>query len=308
LYDGTKGFIIEKLNYLFQKNNTPTIHDLFRLIKSIKLPALSRTARYQESAINRLGGIISSIGETLDYPCISLEELVKRHVIFEIQKLYSELQVFVVNALLTWLFYYKLYNNNSYYHIVGIDDANLVFDISFERRPDRGLPEISHLLSTIRKSTTEIVINSQIPHQLGASIHSNAFTKIMFSLANGKDIECMARSMGISDSEQLQYCHQIKKREIVVKFSGRWQEPFLANIPEVNILNNVITDGEVRANNARILSSIPLIKPQQEIDVSLEDKKTSEEISDEEKAFLWDIYNRPYVSITERYKTVSLGD
>lgn len=233
LYDGTKNFLLHNIDYLFTENNLPTILDLYRLIKAQKFPAYSRYARYQESAINRLGGMITSLGRVFDYPCIPLEELAKRNVIFEIQGLTSEQQVFVVNILLTWLFYYRLYHNNTGYHFVGIDDANLVFDKSFEHRPDRGLPIISHLVSTVRKSKVNVFVASQIPHQLGSSIHANSYTKIMFGLADGRDVDCMVSSMGIRDSEQLQYCHRLGKREIVVKFSGRYQEPFLAYIPEV---------------------------------------------------------------------------
>jgi hypothetical protein len=211
----------------------PTIHDLHRLIQVKKYSQHARTARYQESALNRLEGIIASMGKTLTYPCIALEELAKRNVIFDIQGLTSEQQIFVTNILLTWLFYYKLYHNDENYHFVGIDDAQLVFDRSFEYRPDHGLPIISHLISTVRKSKVNVLVAGQIPSQLASSIHANSFTKIMFSLAYGKDIDCMAQSMGLSNVEQLQYCHRLGLREIVVKFSGRYQEPFLAHVPEV---------------------------------------------------------------------------
>jgi hypothetical protein len=233
LYDGTKNFLLEKLTYLYQKNTMPTIHDLFRLIKSFKFSGYSRDARYQESALNRLSGMISSLGETFSYPCVKLEDLANKNIIFEIQGLTSEQQVFIVNILLTWLFYYKLYNSSDCFHFVGVDDANLLFDYSFEHRPDRGLPIISHLVSTVRKSKVHLIVATQIPSQLGASIHANSFTKITFSLAYGKDIETMAKSMGITDPEQLQYCYSLAEREVVVKFAGRYQAPFLAYIPEV---------------------------------------------------------------------------
>jgi hypothetical protein len=55
----------------------------------------------------------------------------------------------------------------------------------------------------------------------------------MFSLSHGKDIDCMQQSMGIKDLEQKAYCYKLKPREAVVKFSARYQEPFLAKVPEV---------------------------------------------------------------------------
>ena len=233
LYDGTKNFMLDNLNYLFSRNSLPTIQDLLRIIQAHSYSPMSRFARYQESALNRLNGMIGSFGDTFGYPFITLEDLAKKHVIFEIQGLTSEQQVFIVNVLLTWLFYYKLNNSCNDYHFVGIDDANLIFDKSFEYRPDQGKPIVSHLMSTVRKSRINVIACSQIPHQLGASIHSNSFTKIMFSLANANDVDFMSRGMGIRNQEQLEYCHKLSKREIVVKFSGRYQEPFLAYVPEV---------------------------------------------------------------------------
>ena len=94
---------------------------------------------------------------------------------------------------------------------------------------------IHHLLTTVRKSKINIFACTQTPHQVGASIHSNSFAKIMFPLSNGKDIECMQQSMGIKDPDQKAYCYKLKQREAIIKFSSRYQEPFLAQIPEVNL-------------------------------------------------------------------------
>jgi len=309
LFDGTKNFLLDELSYLYSQNDMPTIHDLFRVIKALEFQKYSRDARYQESAINRLSGLINSLGDNFSFPCIDLKELMKRHVIFEIQSLTSEQQVFMVNILLSWLFYYKLHYENPLYHVIGIDDANLIFDKSFEYRPDRGLPIISHLITTVRKAKIRIIADSQIPHQIGASLHSNSFTKIMFSLSNGRDIECMTRSMGIRDPEQIQYCHRLGKREIVVKFSGRYQAPFLAYIPELEIFDGVISDSEVMQNNKRILESMTQLRAPRYIEPIKDDssKPKSDRLSDEEKAFLADIYLRPYISVTERHKSLILG-
>ena len=57
----------------------------------------------------------------------------------------------------------------------------------------------------------------------------------MLPLSNGKDIDCMLTSMGIKDPEQKAYSFKLKQREAVIKFTGRYQEPFLALIPEVTL-------------------------------------------------------------------------
>lgn len=240
LYDASKSLLIECLHELYSKfaelDHYPSLFDLYDYLKGLKFSAFSRTARYQESVLNRLAGLIYSSPASI-FNCSRghVRCLIDMNVIFELLYLTAEQQVFVVNYLLSYLFNYKLINETNARHYVGIDDANQVFDISFERRPDLGLPIIHSLLTTVRKSKINIFACTQTPHQVGSSIHSNSFAKIMFALSNGKDIESMQKSMGINDPEQKQYCYSIKPREAVVKFSARYQQPFLVHVPEVNL-------------------------------------------------------------------------
>ncbi len=240
LYEGSKGFLIECLNSLYKKNSSlgyyPSLFDLFYYVRALKFPAISRSARYQESVLNRLGGLIfSSLSNVFDCSRGHTNDLIKNHAIFEILYLTAEQQIFMVNYLLSYLFYFKLLHETGLRHFVGIDDANLIFDQSYEKRPDLGLPIIHHLLTTVRKNKISIFAATQTPHQLGASIHSNTFAKVMFSLSNGKDIDFMQQSMGIKDPEQKAYCYKLKPREAVIKFSARYQEPFIGQVPEVDL-------------------------------------------------------------------------
>jgi hypothetical protein len=157
LYEGSKGFLIECLNNLYVKYSVlgyyPSLHDLYYYVRALNFPAISRTARYQESVLNRLGGLIKgSLTDIFDCSKGHINNLVNTHAIFEILYLTAEQQVFMVNYLLSYLFYYKLIHETGLRHFVGIDDANLIFDISFEKRPDLGLPIIHHLLTTVKKT------------------------------------------------------------------------------------------------------------------------------------------------------------
>ena len=240
LYEGSKGFLIECLNSLYSKNKEsgqyPNLFDLFYYVKSLQFPAVSRNSRYQESILNRLGSLIyGSLSPVFKCSRGHISNLINTHAVFEILYLTSEQQVFIVNYLLSFLFYHKIFHDKGLRHFVGVDDANLIFDRSFEQRPDLGLPIIHHLLTTVRKNKINLFVCSQTPHQLGASIHSNAFAKIIFSLSNGHDLEFMFRSMGIKNEEQKAYCYKLAPREMVVKFSTRYQDPFTAVVPEVQL-------------------------------------------------------------------------
>jgi hypothetical protein len=240
LYEGSKGFLIECLNNLYTKYSSlgyyPSLFDLYDYVRSLKFPAISRMSRYQESVLNRLGGLIhSAMCQVFDCSRGHMTALINNHVIFEILYLTSEQQVFMVNYLLSYLFNHKLITETGLRHYVGIDDANLIFDVGLEKRHELGLPIIHHLLTTVRKTKINIFACTQTPHQVGASIHSNSFAKAMFSLSHGKDIEFMQKSMGITNKDQKEYCYKLQPREMIVKFSMRYQEPFLAIVDEVNL-------------------------------------------------------------------------
>ncbi|MDD2731313.1 MAG: hypothetical protein PHW33_04310, partial [Candidatus Portnoybacteria bacterium] len=240
LYEGSKGFLVECLNALYLKHKDtgycPSLFDLYYYVKSMHFTAMSRNARYQESILNRLGGMIyGSLADVFNCSRGHTSDLINSHAIFEILYLTSEQQVFIVNYFLSYLFYHKMINESNVRHFAGIDDANLIFDKSYEQRPDMGLPIIHHLLTTVRKNKINIFCATQTPHQLGSSIHSNSFAKVMFSLSNGRDLEFMFQSAGIKDEEQRAYCFKLKPREMVIKFSSRYQEPFVAVVPEVEL-------------------------------------------------------------------------
>ena len=169
----------------------------------------------------------------------NIRDMADTHCIFLIQHLTTEMQVFMVNWLITWLFYFKINSQSDVEHVIGIDDANLLFDASYERRPDLGIPIIHHLLSTVRKAGITIIATSQAPALLGSSIFSNLYVSIMMALSDGHDINKMQRTMGLNDFEQKEHCYKIKEREAIVKLAGRYLKPFVITIPDIKEWKNL---------------------------------------------------------------------
>lgn len=190
---------------------------------------------------------------------------------------------------------------------IGIDDANLLFDASFEKRPDLGLPIIHHLLTTVRKSRMNIFCCTQTPHQLGASINSNSALKIMFSLSNGQDIEFMHKSIGNLDKDQKAFTYNLRERQIIIKNTLRFPIPILGIVPELPPAREV-TDSEIAENNALILSQLPDIQPryspkkQSDEKTSKTSRSSTNNISDDLKTFLMAVnlyqYKKPSSEIS----------
>lgn len=241
-WPGTKGFLITQLNELYKKfegtGHYPSFYDLYEHLEKFKVGKEYRLGTYRDGILVRLGALLSGpLAKVFDCSRGNLKDFIDLNIIFEIIFFNLEQQVFLTNYLLSYLYSYKMLNETQLNHWVAIDDANTVFDAASEYRPDLGLPMIHNLMTTVRKNRINIFACTQTPNQVGSSIHSNSFTKIMFALANGNDIDCMVKGMGIREPEQIEFCHRLKKEDhnVIVKFAGRYTEPFLASIPEVII-------------------------------------------------------------------------
>lgn len=235
----SKAFLCEHLMKLYANYSStgyfPSLLDLYESIRDLHFMGVSRQARYQEGIINRLHGLLSSaLGPVFECSHGHIESLVEQHVVFEVMFLTAEQNSFMTNYLMSYLFHHKMANEIQDRHFLTIDDANSIFQKSLEYN-NQGLPTVHEHLCTVRKTNITVFAATQTPHQIGASIHSNAFGKITFALSNGQDVEYMLRSMGIKKAEQKEALYRLMPREAVIKFSSRYVEPFLVTIPEVQI-------------------------------------------------------------------------
>jgi hypothetical protein len=308
IYPGTKNYLMDKLNYLYKRSDTiPSLHELFHLIKNEKGRPGSRTWLYRDSAINRLGGILSgTLGNVFDCSVGHEKSLFNRNCIFETGNLTREQQAFIVNLLITNLFKYREGKTNENWMFVGIDDANLIFDRSAENRPDFGLPIIHDLICRVRKSKINVFCCTQTPHQISSSIHSNSSIKIIFTLGDGRDFDVMFKSIGNLTPEQKAFCYTLPERHVVIKNAIRFREPFLGIIPELPDARIVGSD-EVTSHNEAILADLPPIVPWQEPEGII--KKEGDKLNgdSEAKTYLHTVYaHKGLKSQMEVYKLANL--
>lgn len=312
IYDGTKNFLIEQaceLSDEYEKIGAiPSLFELHDYIKEKEFPRGSRSFSYKESALNRMTGILKGpLSNALDCSSGCLEELANENVIFYIGGLPATQQVFIVNMLIGWLFSYKRDNPCQGRHFLIIDDAMLIFDASFEKRPDRGMPVINHFLAEARKSEINMFANAQFPSLLGQGIFGTSSTKLTFEHSDSGDSGRMLDSMGEHDREKRKFAGRLSKEnmEMIVKFSSRYTEPFFAYVPFLEVIREldeiIVTDEEKRKNNEAKPYLFQSIKPRRPLQQEKEaDAEKEDEILKISKDILNDIYNRPFINSTDR--------
>ncbi len=308
IYDGTTNFLGEHsydLSTEYEKFGVePSLFELHDFIKGKRFDRGSRILHFQESALNRIGGILKGpLRNTLDCSSGCLEELINENVIFNIGSLPASQQVFLVNVLTSWLFSYKENNKCENRHFLIIDEAMLLFDANFEKRPDRGMPIINHHLAEVRKAKINMIVMGQLPSSMSQGIFGTSSTKIMFTLSDSKDTDRMLDSMGVYDKEQRKFARALSKeeRQMLIKFSSRYNQPFIAKckMPVLEKIDEIeVTKEEKRKNNEKHVYLFQAIKPRKPYSENKEEEKEERDDKrmEDVKDALRSIYSEPFLS------------
>ena len=330
-FDGTANYFIDHANKCckefgsFDENteikNYPDLRYIYNSIKSKRELSLSRDARYRESALNRLESILFTGGDMFN--CNTghqLEKIIERHnVVFRLTSLGEKGRIYLISLILSYLFQFRIANPDKRHLpvLVIIDEGNEVFNKWLEERI--GSLMISSLARQAREFNLGIVVTCQ---EIGALCDSakNVYTQILMRLPEGRNLRYASESMGLT-REQLEFNYQLQTGQAIIRLGGRYDKPFPVKFPLYRIEKNV-TDGEIIQHMRKFApeliyrpvftlpASVEVVKEGVDIKTKKVDRKTIErdEIAmPDEKAFLMDIYNRPFISITQRYKEKTLS-
>ena len=214
----------------------PSMYDLADYLRAAlrRLKSNTRTYTYTEVCLNRVEGFIDAIPDILDCSTgMPLDLLTQGNVILELHGIDPEYQSLLVCLMLTWICCHRIANgmrNNPQHDLaVFIDEAANLWSSHLERRPYQGIPTISDLASRVRKYNLKFFVASQQPTKLASSIKANSYVKCMFALGDGADIMDMGSAMFLLQ-EQTYYSRMLEIGQSIVKFAGRWTEPFVMGV------------------------------------------------------------------------------
>ena len=240
----SKSYLLDAIDKLYTlygvydgSGSYPSIYDLAELLRKLleRYRATSRFTAYGEVCLNRAEGFILSASGILDCSTgMPLHLLAKGNVVLSLYGMDFEYQSLLVTLILSWLCCHRIANgqrNNPEHDLaVFIDEAQRLFDSQLERRQYQGIPTISHLVATVRKYNLKLFVAAQQPTLLASSIKANSFCKVQLALGDGGDIMDIGSSM-ILTQEQMYFSRLLETGQAIVKFAGRFPEPFIIRIP-----------------------------------------------------------------------------
>ncbi len=317
LLSGSKNYFMIQLHKLYEtyeifegKTNYPSLFEFQELLGDSKYSLASKDARYMETVRNRIDVLILALDKVLDcgdgFP---LSALLEKNVVIEMEGLAEDIQNFLIETILVWIYNYRLASGQrgELRHCIIFDEAKRVFDRNKELNPAAGIPIIDIITDRAREFGEALIVADQEPGKLTDSIKANTYTKIMLSLGSGKDISEMSRCMGLN-KDQMNCSYALGVGQGVVKMAGA--DPLKIIIPYSKIDKTVpdckiIEDLKRKTERFKINPRTPL--PMIEQRVGILSEKQEQEMSKDAWQLLVDINKNQVSPLSERYERLGLS-
>lgn len=172
--------------------------------------------------------------------------LLEESVVLELDSLSDVDKIFMTEVMILWLYEFRKLEGKreTFKHALLIEEAHHV--LSQKKEHVEGVETIMETcLRQIREFGEAVVVIDQEPSKLSDSIMANTYTKICFNLGNGKDIEHIAKCMGLT-TEEAMFIDWLGVGQAIVAMKGRVLAPLHSRIQRFNIQKGQIKDENCR--------------------------------------------------------------
>jgi len=215
------------------------------------------------------------------------------------------------------IFKYRIANNMRSKRLltaVFCDEVNILASKTIERHAATlgNPPVLLEYMPLSREFGIGYMNYSNQPSEVSNVLKAQAGVKMAMRLGDWTDILDMGNSMTLN-KDQMQVIVDLPPGSAIVKMQGI--SPFPVVLPNYEIVKDV-TDEEVNDNNQRLLqgtewekflisnNNVNSVATPTIISAGISQPS---DLDDIERAFLFDIYNRPLVGLTDRYKTLGFS-
>lgn len=177
---------------------------------------------------------------------ISLEQLLTKNVIMELDALTSSDKIFFIETLLLWIHHYRMAepDREIFKHAILVEEAHHIL-LKEKQELKGGETIVDIILREIRELGEAIYLIDQVPSQMSNIALANSYTTIAMNLKHQSDVYSAARCM-LLDVDQKDYLGILEVGYAICKLQGRIFKPFLLKIPLIKIKKGAITDAEIR--------------------------------------------------------------
>ena len=310
LGDGAKHLLQQAITTCHQDGNPPpTARDLIQQID--QLPDRERIRGWKISALRALESVEAAALVSKDR--LSQEQLVQallhQSTIIELDALSQASKRFLVPLLALWLYSVRLAapSREQLNLVIVLEEAHNVLYRPSQRVNE---PILSMLLRQCRELGMAFIVVDQHPHLISAAALGNCYTSICLNQKDPKDV-AKAAALSLVPEDEKQLFSRLPVGQGVVKLQGRWHDPFLIQIPQVDVAKGAVTDRllgnhlrETRQNPAcsaqkpRTFAHLGQLRRIQEPDDGL---------NPDELAFVGDVLAHPEDGVAARYRRLGFS-
>lgn len=255
---GVHKVILETLDEAFKEwgiyhgsENYPTWnHIKWRLEEKLE-KTQGREAGWLESAM-RIATVMTfgEFGKTVNYKgekSISVEELLDKKVIMELNSLGSVEKTFFCDFILTYIYKLKKAKQNEvnqrFDHAIIVDEAHNIF----LKKPTNFTNETvtDMIYREMREYGTSLICLDQHVSKISDTVKGNSACHIAFQQQLPQDIYEISEIMQLRESRH--YFSQLPVGNAIVKLAERYTLPFLIEVPYVEMRNQTVTDENIKS-------------------------------------------------------------
>ena len=289
----------------------PTLLDVKKWLLDYK--ARGREAQWMDSAIRAISTLCyGETGKVLNKRApISIEDMLRKNVILELDALTNADKVFFIESLILWIHHYRLQEKSreKFKHAIFIEEAHHI--LLRKKQSKESIMDV--ILREIRELGGSIILLDQHPSLISIPSLGNTNCTIAMSLKHRLDVNAISHAI-LLEEDQKEYLGMLEVGWGVVRMQNRISSPFLVKFPHFNIRKGSITDEDLKkkmigysADSADILGEEN--KKEDILVIRSKDKIREEqnEITKDEESLLEDILKYPVSGIAKRYKRLSFS-
>lgn len=287
-------FLLKQLKRLManESNSYPTLQTLYHYIAGLRFPAISQSARYQETLINRLGSLLDMLPNVFDcQEGMHVRDLLNQNTLLLLHDIPNlTVQNFLFSLILAQVFLYRIITEGhqpALRNLLVLDEASALFRRQDEIR--EGVSYLSYMVSQARGYGLGLIAASQYTSDLSHTLLANTGTKILVGgLGRAEDLDLFLKQRPISP-EQRQ--HVMSHPDVGRAFIADSRYPYLLEC-RINPPPPVLPPDETTLKHhiERTVETLGFVDP------PAEPKPEPEEKNKEDPAIpvLHDIYNTPF--------------
>lgn len=216
-----------------------------------------REAGWLESAL-RIATVLTfgEFGNVLNHKegdSISVEDLLDKKVIMELNSLGNIEKKFFCEYLLTYIYKLKKAEQNEhdreFNHAIIVDEAHNIFLKKPTTFANESVTDM--IYREMREYGTGLICLDQHISKISDTVKGNSACLVAFQQQLPADIDDISKLMQLQESRH--YFSQLDVGEAIVKLAERYKTPFLVKIPFPIVRTQLITDDEIKKRTDAVM-------------------------------------------------------